>query len=93
VRRIAFAPPDRGLPSGRRIKRLLLIAGVASVVGMAAWTGFGVLALARLARDGEAVSSREAAVERDALALATLADEVETLHADVRALAQGFGAM
>jgi polyisoprenoid-binding protein YceI len=73
------------------MKRLLLVAGVASVVGMAAWTGFGVLALARLARDGEAVSSREAAVERDALALATLADEVETLHADVRALAQGFG--
>lgn len=64
------------------MKRLLLPAGVA---GMTAWTGLGALGWARLARAATAPPAEDRA------ALAALEDELAALHADVRALAQGFG--
>jgi polyisoprenoid-binding protein YceI len=67
------------------MKRLALLAGV---LGMVAWTALGAIAWSRIAREAETPATD---ADRDARALAALTDEVETLHADVRALAQGFG--
>lgn len=71
------------------MKRALSFVGVGALLG---WTGLGLFAWANVAERVTIVSSESAdAAPADSPAVLALADEVNALHQDVRALASGFG--
>lgn len=71
------------------MKRALSSVGV---VALLAWTGLGLFAWTSAARRVDVqISESESAVVADSPAVLALADEVNALHADVRALASGMG--
>lgn len=71
------------------MKRALSFVGVGALLG---WTGLGLFAWANVAERVTVVSSDSPdATPADSPAVLALADEVNALHQDVRALASGFG--
>lgn len=71
------------------MKRTLSSIGV---VALLAWTGLGLFAWSSAARRVTVqISESESTVTADSPAVLALADEVNALHADVRALAAGMG--
>jgi len=69
------------------MKRTLSIVGAAALLG---WTGLGLVAWSSAIRR-VTLSEAESAAPADSPAVLALADEVNALHADVRALASGMG--
>jgi len=93
---LARVPDTRGARLGdgpllakpRVVKRPLATVGAVSIL---AWTGLGLVAWMNVAKRITLTSTDEERPAEAPSELVALADEVGALHADVRALAKGFG--